>query len=146
MCCGVSLLIKPDPDLAGKFKCFSEREMFQWLFQGLKSWQSRLSGEWKAVRDAREAQPTHPYLLRCSAPAGCSGSPRLTSCQLPCGAGPPPSRHGQAISRNSVLRRTQVMCKANLSSSAWQGKWRSYYRLLSHTPLTICLLTPCLTA
>ena len=37
------------------------------------------------------------------------------------------------------------MCKANLST--WTvRKWRSYYRLLSHTPLTICLLTPCLTA
>ena len=37
------------------------------------------------------------------------------------------------------------MCKANLST--WTvRKWRSYYRLLSHTPLTICLLTPWLTA
>ena len=55
-----------------------------------------------------------------------------------------PRLHAQLISRNFVYH-TQPMCKANLST--WTvRKWRSYYRLLSHTPLTICLLTPCLTA
>ena len=49
------------------------------------------------------------------------------------------------VSHSGAPEPSWRLCKANLST--WTvRKWRSYYRLLSHTPLTICLLTPCLTA
>ena len=56
-----------------------------------------------------------------------------------------PWLHAQLISRN-FLYHTQPYVQGESKQPDCVRKWRSYYRLLSYTPLAIFLLTPCLTA
>ena len=56
-----------------------------------------------------------------------------------------PCLHAQLISRN-FLYHIQPYVQGESKHLDCVRKWRSYYRLLSYTPLAIFLLTPCLTA